>query len=207
MEVIAMVGRLFSYYALCLAAFSAAPLHAQGGTFSNEIYIEQSGSANELTVNQSQARFATVRGFSGTNSLSVQNTAPLAPALQDGSGNEASILMIGGASGAPLVAELLQQGDDNFGSIEINGLNSRASLQQVGDENKGSVMVYGNNMSGTLIQTGDNNDTVLSVDGTSASNVTYEVIGSGITSVNGASVVTNTGGSITIRQSLVGGGS
>jgi len=201
-----MVGRLLSYYALCLAAFSAAPLHAQGGTFSNEIYIEQSGSANELTVNQSQARFATVRGFSGTNSLSVQNTAPLAPALQDGTGNIADIQMTGGAAGAPLLAELSQQGNLNSGSIEITGFNSRAGLLQIGNNNNGTVSVDGNNMSGTLIQRGDDNDIGLSVDGTTASNVTYEVIGSGITTVNGgASIVTNTGGSITIRQTLVGG--
>ena len=43
------------------------------------------------------------------------------------------------------------------------------------------------------------------MDATTAANITYEVVGSGVTTANPASVVTNIGGSITIRQTLTGG--
>ena len=103
-----MVGRHLFCAALLAAAFIAAPVRAQN-TLSNEIYIEQNGSDNELTVDQSQAQFATVRGFSEAG----VSASGLPAALQSGDGNEAVIDMIGGASGAPLLVELYQDGNFN----------------------------------------------------------------------------------------------
>lgn len=194
-----MVGRRFSCSALLAAALFAAPVQAQT-TFNNEIYIEQNGSDNELTVDQSQAEFATVSGFSDT----VSSTG-LSPALQSGNGNTALIEMIGGTSGAPLLAKLYQDGDFNRATLEVIGFNSQAGLQQIGNENIGAVNVSGDNLTGTLIQRGNNNNSGLNVDATTGTNITYEVVGSGVTAANPASVVTNSGGSITIRQSLIGG--
>lgn len=194
-----MVGRRLSCFALLAAAFFAAPVHAQN-TFNNEIYIEQNGSENELTVDQSQAEFATVSGFSDNAS-----NAGFSPALQSGTGNTALIEMIGGASGAPLSVKLDQDGDLNQATLGVSGFNSQAGLQQIGNENIGVVNVVGDNLTGTLIQRGNNNNSGLNVDATTAANITYEVVGSGVTAANPASVVTNSGGSITIRQSLIGG--
>ena len=194
-----MVGWRFSYSALLTAAFFAAPVQAQT-TFNNEIYIEQNGSDNELTVDQSQAEFATVSGFSDT-----AGSARLSPALQSGNGNTALIEMSGGTGGAPLLARLGQNGDFNRAFLEVTGFNSQAGLQQTGNENIGVVSVNGDNLSGALSQRGNNNNVGLNVNATTAANITYEVIGSGVTAANPASVVTNSGGSITIRQSLFGG--
>lgn len=195
-----MVGRHLLCAALLGAAFIAAPVRAQN-TLSNEIYIEQDGSDNELTVDQSQAQFATVTGFSEAGA----GASELSAALQTGDGNTAAIDMIGGASSAPLLVELSQEGDFNKGTLEVNGFNSRAGLQQIGDENIGAVRVNGDNLSGTLIQRGDNNNVALNVDASTDANITYEVVGSGVTTANPASIVTNSGGSITIRQSVIGG--
>ena len=113
--------------------------------------------------------------------------------------------MLGGASGAPLLAELYQKGNLNEATLDVAGFNSRAGLKQIGDSNVGVVNVNGDNLAGTLIQRGSNNNSGLNVDATTAANITYEVVGSGVTTANPASVVTNIGGSITIRQTLTGG--
>ena len=84
-------------------------------------------------------------------------------------------------------------------------LSSRAGLQQIGNDNFSTVSVKGDNLSGTLIQRGDNNNVGLNVDASTDANITYEVVGSGVTTANPASIVTNSGGSITIRQSVIGG--
>ena len=195
-----MVGRRFSCAVLLAAVYFAAPVQAQNA-FSNEIYIEQNGSGNELTVDQSQAQFATVSGLSENDAT----TAGFSSGLQSGDSNFATITMRGGASGSPLLAELYQEGNINQATLEVAGFNSRAGLQQIGNANIGVVSVNGDNLTGTLIQRGNNNNSGLNVDATTAANITYEVVGSGVTAANSASVVTNIGGSITIRQSLIGG--
>ncbi|UWR39425.1 hypothetical protein [Sulfitobacter sp. W074] len=189
-----MVGRRFSCSALLSAAFFAAPVQAQN-TFNNKIHIEQKGSVNELNADHSEA----VSGFSHASS-----SAGLSLAFHSGNGNTALIEMIGGASGAPLLAKLDQDGDLNRATLEVSGFNSHAGLQQIDSENIGLVNVSGDNLTGALIQRSNNNSD-LNVDATTGSNITYEVVGSGVTAANPASVVTHSGGSITMRQSLNGG--
>jgi hypothetical protein len=204
-----------------LAAAGLALLAAAGftpaGAQDNRLFILQentaSGSPNAIFVDQSRARQSNV----GTSE---------APAEQIGGGNAADIAISGlGArvalsqeaavpfvrgnsvslnlSGTGITSQVSQAGSGNTGRLRVEGAGSAAALRQTGDFNSGEVTVLGDNASGTLQQLGSDNETGLRVEG-AGTDVTYSVIGNGLSEVVPPSVISN-GARVTITRTVLGG--
>lgn len=203
------------------AVVAAGPVLGQD----NELYLLQ-----DSTSSPSQSNTLFVDQSLASSSLVAGDMAGDVPATQVGGGNSGDIVVSGEnvsvlfsqgavdapafgntasvtASGANVVATLGQTGLGNSATLSIGAnattIDSSGTLIQTGNGNAGALSVDGTNMAGTLIQTGNNNVSDFAVSGRD-SNVTYEIIGNGLsTASTGPSVFTNAG-TVTVRQSVPG---
>ncbi|MBU2359134.1 MAG: hypothetical protein KKB02_09425, partial [Alphaproteobacteria bacterium] len=120
----------------------------------------------------------------------------LAPAVQFGSGNSASITLSGDGG----VAGLNQLGNDNNAIINVDGLDASGSVFQNGDRNAADLLVSSSGASGALIQIGNDNNTRLSVSGSANASVSFTLEGNGVTTTVPATVSSIGGGQVTIIQ-------
>lgn len=203
---------------LCaFVALAAKSAIAQG----NEVHLLQDSplsatEGNSLYIDQSLAMNGRLLGMDG----------PGSPAIQTGSGNDAWLKTIGHdiavyleqgsreapgldnsvallATGRLIESHLLQDGNDNSGIVKIIGQNATGDLTQQGDGNFGLLTVAGSNVSGRLLQVGDDNATALTVTGRS-SDVTYEVLGSGMHSALHNPSVYSNAPTVIVRQMAYG---
>lgn len=173
-----------------------------GASVGNTLIVDQSAASNslvagapngqnfELLVDQGTTTTGTIDGNT-INVFSAEETA-----TQFGSGNRASIALRDNGT----VAGLEQIGNGNFATIDVSGDNAFGSIIQQGDRNRGTLTVAEAGGLGELIQIGNDNDTVLSVAGNPNSAVSFTVQGNGVTTNVPASVVTSSGGQVTIIQ-------
>lgn len=185
----------FARSKLMWAVLATAASISTASAQSNEIYLLQDSQAssdfgNELFIDQRQASGSTV----GTR---------LQPALQQGGGNVARVSLVDEAELAEVLLE--QSGDGNEGLIEIiGGFGNVAELVQFGDNNLGTVRVNGTENRGRLEQVGDDNTYILDFTTGSLAGSTGTVVevfqnGNGLTTP-GVQVFTNAPGTITITQ-------
>ncbi len=211
-----------------LVTVCAGSAVAQDG---NVIVIEQEGEANSLRVDQTRASNSLVAGVPAADSfgsaadfgLSLDpdedaesfvvfgnviaangNTLNIvdrgSSATQSGTRNSASITLEGNGS----FAGLEQLGDRNEATIDVNGNSAGGIIVQSGNRNSGSVSVTENGAFGELIQIGSDNVTAFSVSGNPNASVSFTVQGDAISSSVPASVVTSSGGQVTIVQRQLG---
>lgn len=207
------------------------PIIVSGG---NTINVEQSGDSNNLRVDQSAATNSLVAGVPSltggvsqgedfgrsldpnqdgnffvfgdvqtspeSNSNLLTLLGPDTKATQRGDRNSADITLDGNRS----FAGLEQFGNENVAAIDVDGDNAGGIIVQNGNNNDGTVTVEGGGAFGELIQIGDSNETAFTVSGDSSANVSFTVQGSGITTNIPASVVTSSGGQVTIVQRQLG---
>lgn len=200
--------------ASCLVAGLLFSAPAWGGS-DNTLYILQDsslgGMGNQLFVDQSNASGSRISGaMDGTS-----------PALQQGFGNVAEVLLTGeaaavvllqrnnlGTDGGPNNATLTggalatifleQDGVGNDGSITVTGLGAVGVLRQFGNDNLGAVEVTGDNAYGELVQIGNRNSSGLQVQGEGTS-VTYVQQGNDLNSATVPMVYSN-GATVQITQ-------
>ncbi|SNY93692.1 hypothetical protein SAMN04515647_4004 [Cohaesibacter sp. ES.047] len=160
--------------ALTLCAFMTFP--ASAGE-KNVLILEQQGTRNSVTVDQTNASQSQVGGveiiegaaFSDTEfnvlSLDLQpNTAAENPILQLGADNVADIT-VDGVGGAVFLQQGANINDgNNTATIDINTTgDSLAAILQAGSNNNAGLTVIGNTTEGRILQLGDNNDAQLQV--------------------------------------------
>jgi hypothetical protein len=208
-----------------LVAFAASPPAIAGS--GNTLYLSQQGTSNTIQVDQSNANDSTVGGVaqplpvtgddltpSSLNGSASQNgfnnsaeitmtgaggTAGLSQdnSAQPGYGNTATLALSAGALG--LVGQL---GDHNSAALTVSGVDAFGGIVQNGSNNTGKLDVRGDGVTGKLIQTGSDNHAGFAFSGSSGSQATYEVVGSGVTLTTPATVTTiGNGASVTIVQS------
>lgn len=217
-----------------LASVMVLPVAAQSNDGFNQVFIEQNGSGNNLTIDQSRATGAQVRGLYNVPELQLGTTAlsiSEAPAArQQGDDNDIDIIQSGQGSvvlfnqstngqvstglvsndanvvvGAGSLGLLNQNGIGNSATLNV-GLNSQGLIAQEGNDNTGTLNVDGG-ASGTLLQQGNGNDAgVVNVGGVSTS-VTYIQQGNGLAPAPGTGGVTvqTNAAAVTITQSAFGG--
>jgi len=212
--------------AVVLAGLAGSGYAADG----NVLVVEQTGVSNNLRVDQTEAQNSLVAGVSessdfglsldpaaeagsffvfgdvsGAANSNSSNTLQIldsgAAATQDGIGNNAEISLSGNGS----FAGLEQRGDRNDGQIVVSGDSSGGIIVQQGNDNSGSVEVTSDVAFGELIQIGNDNETSFAVTGSPNATVSFTVQGNGTTTNLPASVVTSSGGQITIVQRQLGG--
>lgn len=198
---------------------------------SNVLEIVQKGSDNSLNVDQSAASNSSVNGLALDRSWdtvetisferlsAVQNSG--SPAIQQGSGNSASITIEGNGGqvgllqsnpitgtghtayikafggGSALVGQL---GNGNIANLTVDGGNS--AILQEGYSNQATLSV-GSGSAGLIGQIGNSNVTSLEVPAGGA-NVSYLVYGNGLIGSVPATVISNSPGTVVIRQYQTG---
>ena len=218
-----------AFSGLSAAALACALTGAAFAQDGNVIIIEQisdGGGGNTLIVDQSKASNSLVAGVPSDNPFGLSND-PITDtgnfivfgataggqnavttvsgdsrATQDGSLNSAVITLAGNGS----FAGLEQFGVDNKATINVTGDFAGGIIVQDGDDNIGSVSVQENGGFGELIQLGDGNETSFAVSGSPDASVSWTIEGNNVsTSANiPASIVTNSGGQVTIVQRQLG---
>ncbi|WP_152048370.1 hypothetical protein [Aureimonas psammosilenae] len=189
--------------AVSLLAFGSVWIGTGVATAQNNLLvIQQTGSNNTLSVDQSNASNSAIGGLelvvpdttSGILAIDADDIA-----RQAGDGNVASVIVNGGGANVGLQQNNANGGAGNVANIRANGLSQsaigqfgagnrgtvtvtgdlggRGTLLQNGDGNTGSVDVAGEG-SGTLIQNGSNNTRSLNVEG--SANVSVVQNGSGL---------------------------
>jgi hypothetical protein len=221
--------------ALGCAALAAFPAFAGSG---NIIYLKQDstlgGTGNTIYVDQSGATNSQVGGIDQVTSATDDNSITFHkasnpaeyPALQEGSGNSASLTIrddashMGGgvayllqnnsASDAlglgnsalmsltgPVFGAIAQEGSGNIANLSVSGTGTNGAIFQKGNQNNGKLTASGGGNI-ALIQNGNNLQSDLTVTAANGSSVTYQTNG-----VNGAgtpaSVITNAA-NVTITQ-------
>ena len=172
----------FRLLAAACATATAATLPALAQQ--NEVYIEQRGSGNQLTIDQSAAEFSTVRGLSMTRFLETFTDEPDSAALnvlrlssqnqperalQLGSANSASVTIEGGTAGEPNAVQLFQsspaQGLGNSATLNLDGQGLLAAVGQRGSGNTATLNLLNDGTTGTILQAGRDNNAQLRVEG------------------------------------------
>jgi hypothetical protein len=139
---------------------------------------------------------ATVGGQNAGPQNAVTTVSSGSAATQSGNLNSADITLAGNGS----FAGLEQLGASNTATINVNGNSAGGIIVQQGDGNIGSVSVQENGAFGELIQIGNNNEIGFAVAGSPNASVSFTVQGSNVSTNIPASVVTNSGGQVTIVQ-------
>lgn len=111
-----------------------------GMDFSNKIQIQQMGSGNDASINQT---------FTGTNFPG--NFAEL---IQNGNINDATLTQ----SGSGNIHSITQHGRGNMFEASVIGDNNSSTIEQYGRENIINQDLVGNDMTFTLTQRGNNNE-------------------------------------------------
>jgi hypothetical protein len=151
---------------LGVAASGLMPTATFAGS-GNIIVIEQRGSNNTLSADQSSATGSQIGGIELTGSPSNDPEAGFnilgepdlltSPALQSGEGNEADV-RVSGQGGA---VYLLQNNDGsllgNSAEIILDADQTFAAISQIGEGNTAEIEVTGALSSGSVLQNGDGN--------------------------------------------------
>lgn len=204
-----------------------------GAAVGNTLRVDQSGATNSLVAGAGLAAGTNLATLSPSNLLDgsevlvgtveggLLQRLPLAPATQQGTGNSATIDVLGDGSFVGLsqtgsgnagtltanggTALLFQNGTGNQGTIDVTG-GALGSLVQEGNRNTGTVEVVGEGGEGLLAQLGDDNVTVLTIEtmANASPQVSLTVQGNGLTQTVPANVFTSSGGQISIVQSQTG---
>ncbi|WP_319531714.1 hypothetical protein [uncultured Cohaesibacter sp.] len=152
------------------------PTAAQAGD-RNILILEQKGSENTISVDQSNAFDSQVGGvalvpgdllseteFNILKFNEQPNAAADNPILQLGENNIADIT-IEGVGGAVFLQQGTDSGDvNNNATINLNGIgDSLAAILQAGSDNQAALTVFGNSTEGRILQLGDGNTAGLQV--------------------------------------------
>lgn len=197
---------------LFAAAFAgiAMPALAQ----QNEVYIEQRGTGNQLTIDQSEAENSRVGGLTIgrvlgatpsssrrgpilTNILNIE-VPTSQTALQSGGNNEATVTIQGGGAASSQINDvgLVQTGLGNSASVNANGSGLLGSVAQAGLNNVATLDLLGEGSTGSVLQVGIGNNANLSVSGGNEG-----LIGQfGRNNDSGTVVVDGVGTSVTVIQ-------
>jgi hypothetical protein len=194
----------FSLFAAAFACMTA-PALAQ----TNEVYIEQRGVGNQLTLDQSEAENSRVGGLTIGRVLGVPADAlqrrPLLrnvlnisvpnsqAALQSGTSNSAVIDVSTPTSGSAATNDvgLLQSGFGNSATVTAEGSALIGSVTQTGSLNAATLNLSGDGSIGSILQAGSNNDASLAVTGGGSG-----FIGQAGNNINGALSVDGTTASL-----------
>ncbi|APE44460.1 hypothetical protein BOO69_14345 [Sulfitobacter alexandrii] len=213
---------LFRFSAIALIVGVASPVISHADE--NVLYLLQSNPLNGPTGNT-----ISVDQTAGTNTLVAGDAAGSAPARQVGDGNSGTVVIDGdniavlfsqtgaggvnspgsnntgtvNATGNDLTGALSQAGIGNSATLSVLGTRALGSVSQIGNGNQADVSVEGTDIQGELIQNGNNNIADLTIDG-SSSNVSYEIIGNNLTTVDAGPSVTTNAGTVIIRQTVIG---
>lgn len=213
------------------AVLSAGLFMASAVAQSNELFIIQDGSDNQLTVDQSDASDSRIGGLildPGVGTVSIQSLPdPVlqtdTAATQTGSGNEIDVTIAGslGQVFFSQTAPVTAPASTNSATIDVTGPAS-AGLLQDGLGNVADLEVVGNGAAGGIVQLGDRNKAGLSVRGADAlilqngndntatglsvdaasSGFVLQQIGDGL-NANGITANTNAQGVTIIQRSLL----
>lgn len=208
----------FSLFAAAFAGIAMPALAQQ-----NEVYIEQRGVGNQLTIDQSEAENSRVGGLTIGRVLGVPADAlqrrPLLrnvlnisvpesqAALQDGRGNSATVnlpqipVTTGGqttfSSPTSVDIGLVQDGSNNTTAITASGIDLLGSVAQIGSLNRSTLELSGSNTSGSILQSGIGNRANLSVSGSNAEGYVGQI---GRNNDSGTVVVGGVDTSVTVLQ-------
>jgi hypothetical protein len=135
--------------------------------------------------------------FAYFDSILPPSASSIAPAVQQGSDNSATIAL----SGANGIAVLMQLGNNNSATLNLSATGATGMVLQGGDFNSGTVEISANNSWGVLEQLGNGNDGGLDIQ-SSNTRVLYQQ-GGGV--IDAGPVVVNSsagsgGGMITIAR-------
>jgi hypothetical protein len=116
---------------------------------------------NRVTKSNGQVKFNQANLGGGLNNANVNLGSPLAAGivLQDGFGNEGSLIV----NGEMANAALFQEGNRNHGYVDVSGVGTSGIVTQKGDNNNTSLKVSGNGTTVILLQEGDNISSSLAV--------------------------------------------
>lgn len=160
---------------ICALAACAAPAVAQN----NEASLEQRGSGNELTIDQTNAVGSSVGGLTIerltppvagfvrpliANALSI-NVPPSQRTLQLGSDNQAAIDISSSGGNAPNDVGMVQSGVLNSATVNLDGSGLLASIAQAGFDNEATLNLRDSGSRGTIVQVGTGNEAELRVSG------------------------------------------
>ena len=135
------------------------------GFLNSDIPAIQSGgnnqTGNRVTKRNDQVKFNQTNLGGGVNNANVNLVSPLAAGivLQDGFGNEGSLIV----NGEMANAALFQEGNRNHGYVDVSGVGTSGIVTQKGDNNNTSLKVSGNGTTVILLQEGDNISSSLAV--------------------------------------------
>lgn len=187
--------------------------HGNGGLGHNHNVLEicdptETVAFERLSAEQDAGSPAIQQGSGNSASITIEGNGGQVGLLQsnpiNGTGHTANISVFGG--GSALVGQL---GDGNIANLTVDGGNS--AILQEGYSNEATLSV-GSGSAGLISQIGDSNVTSLEVPAGRA-NVSYLVYGNGLTGSVPAAVISNAPGTIVIRQyqsgltGMPGGGS
>lgn len=191
------VGRSDSLEQLTLDNVEVSPAES-GETFPREVEaISNVSGSGGIGANPDAA--ATQQGAGNFADVRISGTGGTVGLQQGGlsaSGNSATVALDG--SGTALIGQI---GSNNRSTLDVSGDLAFGSILQQGDSNVAALTVTGGGQ-GALTQIGNGNDTALNVDGITGTNVSYTLVGSGVTNLNptqGVDVITNAA-SVTITQ-------
>lgn len=134
---------------ICIILMLVAPTASVAG--GNRAFVEQEGSGNNLTIDQSAASASLVRGL---GSWSSQNLLPALSSTADDQQVEFDGFF---PSSAPSGDALRQFGNNNTAHVTISDEGGIAVLMQLGSGNEGVIDLLANNTRGLLLQDGRNN--------------------------------------------------
>lgn len=143
---------------------TALPVLAQ----QNEVYIEQRGIGNQLTIDQSQAVNSSVRGLGSPNGLMISAGETIIPltisnaldlprtdrATQSGNDNKASVT-VRGDGGDVMLTQRNTGLLENSATIDLTGA-AQAAIGQFGTGNAATLTATGN-AQGLIVQNGNLN--------------------------------------------------
>ncbi len=179
-------------------------LQISTGQIGNTLSIDQSD-ANNATLSGDRLSLTPARqvGDANTAALTIGGNGGQIGFAQTGIANDATVSILG-PNALGLIA---QTGTGNAANLFVTSLDGASPaegvINQLGNNNTGTLTVNGVNTSGRLVQIGSGNTNALDVSGADAS-VVFTQIGNGLTNPGGDGVSVFTNGSVSITQTNFG---